>query len=436
MPLSRRQLMTSIAALAAVGAGGSTLAGCAPQATTATTASAADWEATGPITYVTGKDTSGKLQELLDRWNADHADQQVTLIELPESADEQRTQFIQNAQVSSDAYTVLGLDVVWTAEFAANGWIVEIPAERFDTSPFLAATVDTATYFNRLYAIPFASNGQLLFYRRDLLEAAGISEPPTTFAEMVNAYEAVRATPAGANINCWSGQLFSYEGLTVNFSQMVNSSGGSLFDDAGKPQATSDAARTGLQTLVDGLSKGWIPQEVLTFKEEEGRTAFQQGRYLFHQNWPYVYELAMSTDGSSAISGRFGVAPILGVGSNPGRTTLGGLNLGISTYAKNKGTALAFIEFMTAAATQKEWALTTSQAPSVEAVYDDPEVIAKYAYTPTLKDALLQGRGRPKAVRYGDITLAIQQNVSGALRGSTGVDDALSGLQSALERLV
>jgi len=44
----------------------------------------ASWSKTGPINYVQGKDTSGNVQKVIDKWNALHADQKVTLIELSE----------------------------------------------------------------------------------------------------------------------------------------------------------------------------------------------------------------------------------------------------------------------------------------------------------------------------------------------------------------
>src|SRR5699024_2737527 len=98
---------TAAAALAACGGGpddaGGGGGGEAP---------AEDFEERGPITLAKGKDTTGKLAEFLETWNSEHPDEEVTLIELPESADEQRTQMINNAQAKSDAYTVLGLDVV------------------------------------------------------------------------------------------------------------------------------------------------------------------------------------------------------------------------------------------------------------------------------------------------------------------------------------
>src|SRR5699024_7772875 len=83
-----------------------------------------------------------------------------------------------NAQAKSDAYTVLGLDVVWTAEFAANQWVVALPEDKFPLDDLIPATVVTGTYFDKLYGVPFTTNAELLFSRTDLLEQAGLDGPP------------------------------------------------------------------------------------------------------------------------------------------------------------------------------------------------------------------------------------------------------------------
>ena len=61
----------------------------------------------GPITFVTGKDLSGNLQKQIDTWNGRHPAEQARVVELPEDADSQRQQMVQNAQTKSDAYTIL-----------------------------------------------------------------------------------------------------------------------------------------------------------------------------------------------------------------------------------------------------------------------------------------------------------------------------------------
>lgn len=399
--------------------------------TTAGGGGGGDFEGRGEITMATGKDTSGNLQKLIDKWNTDHPTEKVRIIELPESADGQRQQMVQNAQVKSDAFTILNLDVVWTAEFAANRWAQELPADQFDLDKFLAPALSTAKYRDKLYAVPSASDGGLLYYRKDLLDAAGL-KPPTTWAELTAACQQVLATAPA--LSCYAGQFEKYEGLTVNFSEAVNSAGGVVVDDEGKPNVNTADAKAGLSTLVDGFKSGVIPQKAITYKEEEGRRAFQAGELLFHRQWPYQWALANKTDGSSQVAGKFDVAPLPGL-TGPGASTLGGHNLAISAFAKNKATALDFIKYMTSDETQRANLLGSSQAPTRADLYEDSALVSQFPYLPTLKESILKAKQRPAVVRYGDVTSAIQEAAYSALTGSKSPDSALADLQTKLEEL-
>ncbi|WP_228771900.1 ABC transporter substrate-binding protein [Actinokineospora iranica] len=385
----------------------------------------------GPITLVTGKDTSGNLQNQLDGWNAAHPDQKVTLIELPEDADAQRQQMVQNAQTGSDTYTVLNLDVVWTAEFAANQWVTQLPESEFPLDKLLPATVETAKYFKRLYGIPVASDGGLLYYRKDLLDAAGV-QPPTTWAELDAA--CAKIVPANPGLSCYAGQFEKYEGLTVNFSEAVNSAGGEVVGEDGKPVVNSENAKKGLDFLVEGVKSGRIPQKARTFKEEEGRRAFQAGELLFHRQWPYQYAEANATDGSSAVAGKFAVAPLPGL-DGLGASTLGGHNYAISSFAKNKKTALDFIKHMVDEKQQRENLEKTSIAPTWASLYDEQALIEKFPYLTELKTSIEKAKKRPAVVKYQEVSSAIQEAAYSAMSGTTSSADALAKLQTRLEEL-
>ena len=339
---------------------------------------------------------------------------------------------IKNAESKGASnYDVLSVDVVWTAEFAANGYLAEMA--NVDTSGYLKAAVDSGTYFNKLYAFPSTSDGAMLYYRKDLLTAAGITAAPKTWDEMKAACAAVKAK--GVTIDCYGGQFQKYEGLTCNFAEMVNSAGGEFLSADGKPTVNSDKAVAGVKWAVDAFTDGTIPKAALTWKEEESRKYFQDGKLLFLRQWPYVYSLANKTDGSSAIAGKFGVAPIPGL-TGPGVSTLGGHNMGISKFTKNKGTALAFVKWWNSAENQKANTIATSNAPTWVALYTDPELTSKFEYLPVLKASIDNAKARPKAVKYGDVTLAIQDAAYGALNGQTAPKAAMDALQTKLEGLV
>src|SRR5438874_1030613 len=410
-----------------------TLGACGGGSKSSSTPAAGTFDAKGPITLATGKDTSGYLQSALDKWNSAHASEQVRLIELPESADQQRQQMIQNAQTKSDAYTILNVDVVWTAEFAANGWIEQLPADKFPLDKILKGPASTGQYFNKLYAAPYLTDGGMLYYRKDLLDAAGISSPPASWDDLTADCKKVQANNPG--VGCYAGQFEKYEGLTVNFSEAVDSAGGKVVDDSGKPVVNSPEAKKGLDFLVNGFKTGVIPKDAITYKEEEGRRAFQDGKLIFHRQWPYQYKLASATDGSSKVTGKFAVAALPGL-SGAGKSSLGGHNLAISKFAKNKGSALAFIQFLTSEPEEKLHLQKTSEAPVYSELYDDPELIKQFPYLPILKASVNDAVARPRVVKYGDATTAIQEDAYAALTGQKTTDDALKDMQDKLTSII
>jgi multiple sugar transport system substrate-binding protein len=431
-PARRVLAGASIVALVAVTACGGGGDEGSPQASG--TAASVDFSKQGDIEFWTGKDTSGNLPKLIQKFNDSHPNGKVTLHELPDEADQQRQQMVQNTQIKNPKMAVLNVDVVWTAEFAANQYIEALPPDQFPTDGFLKPTVDSATYFNKLYAYPHRSNGGLMFYRKDLLDKYSL-QVPTTFDEMKAACDKITAGENNSKLSCYAGQFNKYEGLTVNFDEAVHGAGGVIVGDDGKPNVATPEATKGLQTLVDMFKDGDIPKAAITWTEEEGRKAFQDGELIFHRNWPYVYAFAAKTDGSSKVNGKFDAAPLPGI-SQPGVSSLGGGNLGIAKNAENKGTAADFLKFMAMADQQESDTLATGNAPVLESVYADPDVLKKYPFFPNLLKSIQTAKPRPKAVQYGDVTLAIQDAAYGALQGQTAPDAALQALQSKLQTLI
>jgi multiple sugar transport system substrate-binding protein len=422
--------LTALLAAAACGGGGDS----SSPGGAASSASTADFTKQGDIEVWQGKDTSGNFPKLIKQFNDSHPQGKVTFHELPDNADQQRQQMIQNTQIKNPKMAVLSVDVVWTAEFAANGYVEALPTDQFPTEGFLKAAVDASTYFNKLYAYPSTSDGGLLYYRTDLLKKYNL-EPPKTFDEMRAACKTIQAGENNDKLECFAGQYQKYEGLTVNFAEAVNGAGGVIVGPDGKPNVNTPEAQKGLSTLVDMFKEGSIPKGAITWQEEQGRQAFQDGNLIFHRNWGYVYNLAQKTDGSSKIVGKFDVAPLPGI-TGAGVSSLGGHNYAIAKNAENKGTAVDFLKFMSSQEVQKSNALATSSSPTIESLYTDKDLVKKFAYMPIQLQSIQGAQPRPKAVKYGDVTLAIQDAAYGALQGTTAPDAALSSLQTKLEGLV
>jgi multiple sugar transport system substrate-binding protein len=378
----------------------------------------------GPITYVQGKDNSNVVRPLIKKWNAAHPDEKVTFKEQSDQADQQHDDLVQHFQAKDSNYDVVDVDVVWTAEFAAKGWLQPLKDKMaIDTSALLPATVKTATYNKTLYAAPQTSDGGLLYYRKDL-----VPKPPKTWDEMMADCKIAKSK----NMGCYAGQFAKYEGLTVNAGEAINSTGGTIVgEDGATPTVDSAEAAKGLQNLVDAYKDGNIPKAAITYQEEQGRIAFEAGKLLFLRNWPYVYSLA-KTEGSSKVKNTFGIAPLPGM-NGPGASSLGGHNAGISVYSKHKATALDFLKFLESPDTQKFFISQGSLAPVVADVYKDPALVKKFPYLPVLSTSIQNAVPRPVSPFYPAVTKAVQDNAYAAIKGQTSVQDALKSMSDAIK---
>jgi multiple sugar transport system substrate-binding protein len=380
----------------------------------------------GPITYVAGKDNNNVVRPTIQKWNAAHPNEKVTFKEQTDQADQQHDDLVQHFQAKDPNYDVASVDVIWTAEFAAKGWLQPLKDQlAIDTSKMLPATVKTGTYNNTLYAVPYASDGGLLFYRKDL-----VPNPPKTWDELMGMCSIAKKN----SMDCYAGQFQKYEGLTVNAAEAINTAGGVIVKEDGKtPAVNSPEAAKGLGRLADAYKNGNIPKQAITYTEEPSRQSFEAGKLLFLRNWPYVYSLA-TTDASSKVKGKFGIAPLPGdTAGKPGASSLGGHDAAVSAFSKNKATAADFIKFFTSEETGRYFAIQGSLAPVLASLYDDPALIKKLAYLPTLKTSIENAVPRPVTPFYPAVTKAVEDNAYAAIKGDKPVQQALTDMQAAIQ---
>ena len=278
-------------------------------------------KAADPITIVEGQDALNEaLENIISDWNAEHPDEKVTLKPLAKEANAQVDDITQRMQAKSDEYDLIGVDVVNTAQFAANGWLLPLEGDlAIDESGLLPSTVASGTYNGKLYAAPKNTNAAFLYYRKDLVEKA-----PTTWAELKE--NCPKAVEAG--ISCYIGQFKNYEGLTVNTTEITNAFDGPWVGPDGLTPAIDDKTKAGVQSIVDNFADNTIPQEALTYSEGESQTAFGDGKALFMRTWS-----GFSVDGEkTSVAGKYGYTVLPGV-DGPGASTVGGYNVGISAYS-------------------------------------------------------------------------------------------------------
>jgi multiple sugar transport system substrate-binding protein len=374
----------------------------------------------GNVTWCIGKDTSGAFGTVVDNFNKANPDANVKLLQLPEAADQQREQQIQRLQAKSDECDVLGMDVIWTAEYAAQGWLKDITgAVEKRKDEFIPSTVDTAFYEDKYWAMPFNTNAGFLYYRNDQ-----VPEAPANWEDVYK---------QGQQDNGVVYQGFRYEGLTVNFLELLYSAGGNVVnDDATEATADSQEVRDVLTFMADGIKDGAAPKAVTTYKEEESRRAFESGNATFMRNWPYAYALGKE----SKIGNEFAITTFPGYAGNEGAGVLGGYDLAISAYSKNPEGSLAFMNFATSPEQQVIQASEATLPPVLTDVYSDPKVEKAMPFAADLLKAVEQAQPRPVSPVYPQISEAIFNHVYAALQGDESPDDAASQMNEDIQKAI
>ncbi|MBB6172624.1 multiple sugar transport system substrate-binding protein [Nocardiopsis mwathae] len=380
-------------------------------------------DADAVVTFAVTRASGGDMGAIIGHFNEANPDARVRVVYLAAAADAQRNALVQDLQARTGRYDVLYTDAVWTAEFAARGWLEPLDRERFAGPGILPAAAATGTYGGELYAAPFATGTGMLYYRSDLID-----DPPTTWAELIAACPLAEEH----GMDCYAGQFARYEGLTVNATEAIASAGGRIIDEDGGVAVDSPEARAGLGFLVDGFEQGYIPRAALTYMEDEARLAFQRGDLLFMRNWAFAWPAMEEPGPESRVQGRFDAVPLPGH-EGPGTGTLGGNNLALSAYSGNKAEALRFIEFVQSEAVQRRWMAETNTPTSWQANYEDEELMAAAPHLVPQRRALDAVQPRPVSPRYNDVTNAVQKHVHAALSGEKTVDEAVADLQEELE---
>ena len=108
----------------------------------------------------------------------------INYVKLPTDADQQRELIVRRLAAKDSDIGIIGMDVNWTAEFAEAEWIVpwEGANEQAATEDRIPALLQAAEYEDKIWAAPFTTNTQLLWYHKDVVKG----EPPQTWDEMID----------------------------------------------------------------------------------------------------------------------------------------------------------------------------------------------------------------------------------------------------------
>jgi multiple sugar transport system substrate-binding protein len=351
-------------------------------------------------------DNSGAVQQAVDTCTRNSGGRYVIRYQkLPNGADGQRQQMVRRLAARDSSMDILGLDVTWAAEFAEAGWIREwTGADKAQAEQgTLQGPLETASYKGKLFAAPYNSNTQLLWYRSDL-----VPTPPKTWDEMIDMSIALAKAGKPHYIEVQGNQ---YEGITVWFNSLLASAGGSVLTPDGKAPSLGPPAVEAL-TIMRRLATSPAADPSLSVQmENDNRLAMESGTAAFELNYPFVYPSMKKNQPALFESFKWAPYPAVTAGG-PSHVTIGGINLAVSAYSKHPAEAFEATLCLRNRDNQKVGAITGGVPPSISDLYDDPSLQAEYPFRKDIQAALATAAVRPLTPAYQNLSIVISHAVS------------------------
>jgi multiple sugar transport system substrate-binding protein len=370
------------------------------------------------------------IRAQLARFRDTHPSIAVALRATPDAADQRRQLYVQWLNGRSPDPDVLQLDVVWTPEFAAAGWIAPLDGRQPATEHFFPAAVAATRWHGSMYALPWFVDVGMLYWRTDMM-----SRPPRELHELqqlARRGQAEYGVPFGF---VWSGAR--YEGLVTVFLEYLGAFGGTILDERGRVVVDSEAAVLALTAMRDAIhADAVVPPAALAWQEEPTRFAFQNGQAVFMRNWPYAYSL-MQDAAQSAVAGRF--AATVMPASTGGRATaaLGGSVLAINARSDQPDDAYALIDFLLEPEQMIERARVAGQFPPRPALYREPALARALAVPPAdALEVIEHAVPRPVTPVYSELSELLQISLHRALTRQQSPREALRDAAASMRTLL
>ncbi len=389
---------------------------------------------TPTLNWYVATQPGGTIQEVAKRCTDEaHGAYKIDVQLLPTDASQQREQLVRRLAAKDSSVDLIGMDVVWTAEFANAGWIRQFPdalAKRVTANDF-PSVIKTATFENKIYGAPFNSNTQLLWYRKDL-----VPKPPTTWDQMISEGEKLESEGKPGTIQL---QANKYEGFTVWATAMIESAGAQILsgpESVALPQPPTDKALAVMGRLAHSSTAA---TNISTSTEDTARMGFEAGDSAFMLNYTFAY--ASAGDNAPDIQKKMGFAKYPQVVANkPSRPPLGGFNIGVGSYSSHPDQAFQAAACIADKKSQLTAISLDGLPPSREDLYSTKAVRKAFpGFSTLVEQSINDAAPRPQTPAYQDVSLAIQDAIQPPDKidpsdPSSSYDQLHSNLEDAVKR--
>lgn len=328
----------------------------------------------------------------------------------------QREQLARRLAAHDSSIDIMSLDPPFIPELAEPGFLAAVPGDIADdvgSGDVVQGAIDSSTWRDELVAVPFWANTQLLWYRKSVVEAAGLDmSAPVTWDQVIDV--------AQEQDLLLGVQGAKAESLTVWINALVASAGGQIITN---PEAPADEVELGLESDAgreaariigtigsEGLGGPGLP----TADENASMALFQSDRGSFMVNWPFVWSATNAAADEGAVPADlpddigWAIYPRV-VEDQDAAPPVGGINLGVGAFSEHVDLAYDAVQCIVSPENQSAYFATNGNPPSSIEAYDDAEVQEAYPMADVIRDSLDQGAPRPQTPYYNEVSSGLQE---------------------------
>ena len=302
-----------------------------------------------------------------------------------------------------------------------------------------------------MWGVPWYTDIGLLFYRRDLLDKSGFTQPPKTLEELTAIAKKVKSDSGVRHGFVFQGA--DYEGGVANALEYIWNAGGRVLTgnisvagefgqrviDPNIITVKSANSAAGLMSARNLIKQGVTPRAVVEYSELESWQEFVSGNAVFMRNWPYAFGNLGNPNLNTLDREQVGISAIPTLASsNKSYSCQGGWNLMVNKYISDekKDASWKFIRYLTSPEQQKYMAINGGFLPTYKSLYDDSEILRVMPSIREGKSLLENARVRPITPFYQQMAPRISRSFNRVLRGETSGTAAVAVLERELRTVL
>ena len=359
-----------------------------------------------------------KLPTLAEQFMTEHPNVRVNVEPVPW---DQAHQKLLTAVAGGATPDVSQIGTTWMAELVETGALAEAPESLTGRSAeFWEAAWSTVSIDDTVYGAPWYVDTRLLYYRTDLLEAAGFAQPPATWDELKQTAVALKQAGHRYGINLHP---------RADFLPFIWQAGGTVYEE-GEFHLNTPEVVDALTWYQSFFTEGLTPTDPEAMDVHQ---AFIQGDVPMFFSGPWSIGL-INDQGGEAMEGKWAVVQMP---ERQARTSFaGGSDLAVFEDSDNKEAAWAFVEYLTRPEVQAEWYTATGDLPSVKAAWEGGE-LASDPHLQVFGQQLADAKAPPAIPEWEEVeTTAINDNLERVTLGGMAPAEAAEAMQQTAESIV